>query len=70
MDHYVDVSIGPEIYIPLRIIPNGDGAEVLLTLFRQPGMSDAKFEADAEWVERDLLSLKALVTRGSVPNLS
>jgi len=70
MDHYVDVGIGPEIYIPLRIIPNGDGAEVLLTLFRQPGMSDAKFEADAEWVERDLLSLKALVTRGSVPNLS
>jgi hypothetical protein len=62
MDHYVDVGIGSQIYIPLRIIPNGDGAEVLLTLFRQPGMSDAKFEADAEWVERDLLSLKALVT--------
>jgi hypothetical protein len=62
MDHYVDVGIGPEIYIPLRIIPNGDGAEVLLTLFRQPGMSDAKFEGDAKWVERDLLSLKALVT--------
>jgi hypothetical protein len=70
MDHYVDVGIGPETYIPLRIVPNGDGAEVLLTLFRQPGMSDAKFEADAEWVERDLLSLKAIVTRGSVPNLS
>jgi hypothetical protein len=35
---------------------------VLLTLFRQPDMPDAKFEADAEWVKRDLLSLKALVT--------
>ena len=62
MDHYVNVGIGSQIYIPLRIIPNGEGAEVLLTLFRQPGMSDAKFEADAEWVKRDLLSLKALVT--------
>ena len=39
------------------------GAEVLVTLFRQPGMSEAKFSADAEWVLRDLLTLKALVTR-------
>lgn len=62
MDHYVNVGNGPEIYVPLRIIQNGEGAEVLLTLFRQPGMSDAQFAADAEWVERDLLALKALVT--------
>lgn len=62
MDHYVQAG-GPEIYIPLRIIQNGDGADVQFTLFRQPGMSDAKFAADAEWVERDLLALKALVTR-------
>lgn len=63
MDHVVRVGVGPEIYVPLRIVPNGDGAEVLLTLFRQPGVPDAEFEADAEWVERDLLALKALVTR-------
>ena len=52
----------PEIYVPLRIIQNGDGAEVLLTLFRQAGMSDSKFAADAEWVGRDLLALKTLVS--------
>jgi hypothetical protein len=57
MDHYVIVSNGSEIYVPLRIIQNGDGVEVLLTLFRQPYMSDAKFTADTEWVERDLLTL-------------
>ncbi len=62
MDHYVYAGNAPEIYVPLRIIQNGDGAEVLLTLFRQMDMSDAKFAADAEWVERDLLALKALVT--------
>ena len=60
MDHYVDIRSGPEIYVPLRIVPNGDGAEVLLTLFRQPEMTDAKFLADIEWVQRDLLALKAL----------
>ena len=63
MDHYVDVGNGANIYVPLRIIQNGDGAEVLLTLFRQQGMSDAKFAADAAWVECDLHALKALVTQ-------
>jgi hypothetical protein len=61
MDHYVTPGNGREIYIPLRIIENGDGADVQFTLFRQPGMSDARFTADAEWVGRDLLALKALV---------
>jgi hypothetical protein len=62
MDHYVTLDNGTEIYIPLRVIPNDNGAEVLLTLFRQPGMSDAKFTADVEWVTRDLLALEAVVT--------
>jgi len=61
MDHYVDVGNGTIIYVPLRIIQNGDGAEVLLTLFRQQDMSAAKFAADAAWVGRDLLALKTLV---------
>ena len=53
---------GVEIYVPLRVVANGDaGSEVLLTLFRQPGMSDEKFAADAEWVLRDLQKLKALL---------
>jgi hypothetical protein len=60
MDHYVDVGSGPEIYVPMRIIPNGNGAQALLTLFRQPGMSDAQFLADAEWVQRDLRALQSL----------
>lgn len=62
MDHHVDLGSGPEIYVPLRVIANGEGAEVLLTLFRQPGMTDEKFMADAEWIERDLAALRALVT--------
>ncbi len=60
MDHYVGVGRGPEIYVPLRVIPNADGAEVVLTLFRQPHTAEAKFLADIEWVLRDLPALKAL----------
>ena len=62
MDHRVDLGTGPEVYVPMRVVPNGGGAEVLATLFRRPGMSDEAFAADAAWVLRDLLTLKALLT--------
>jgi hypothetical protein len=62
MDHTVRLEDGTQVYVPLRIIRNGDGAEVQFTLFRLPGMSDEKFAADAEWVMRDLKTLKVLVT--------
>lgn len=61
MDHYVDTGKGSVVYVPMRVIANGEGAEVLLTLFRQPDMSDQQFTADAEWVKRDLRALKSLL---------
>lgn len=64
MDHYVDLGGGAVVSIPLRVIANGDGAEVLLTLFRQPSMNDAKFEADAAWVMKDLKALKGMIEGG------
>ena len=61
MDHWVDMGAGDEVYVPLRIIANGEGSEVLLTLFRQPGMDEERFSADAKLVTRDLKALKALI---------
>jgi hypothetical protein len=58
MDHYVDTGSGPTVYVPLRIIANGDGADVQLTLFRQPEMSDEAYQKDADSIERDLLALE------------
>jgi hypothetical protein len=63
MDHYVDTGSGPEIYVPLRVIANRDGAEILLTLFRQPGISEQQFLTDAEWVNRDLSALATLMLK-------
>ena len=62
MDHHVYAGSGPEVHVPMRVVPNAGGAEVLVTVFRQPGMSDAKFEADIEWVRRDLLALRAMTS--------
>ncbi|MDJ0387224.1 polyketide cyclase [Roseomonas sp. E05] len=64
MDHVVETGAGPEVYVPMRVIPNQGGTEVMLTLFRQPGMSEAKFAEDAAWMARDLEALRALLTGG------
>ena len=61
LDHWVDFQDGTTVYVPLRIISNGDGCEVTLTLLRLPGMTDEKFQADADWVNRDLARLKQLL---------
>lgn len=61
LDHWVSTEPGLEIYIPMRVIPNDGGSELIFTLFRLPGMSDEKFSADAEWVMRDLTTLKKLL---------
>jgi hypothetical protein len=61
LDHFVRTPAGVEVYVPMRVIRNGDGCEVTLTLLRLPGMSDEKFEQDAEWVRRDLGTLKAVL---------
>jgi hypothetical protein len=63
MDHYVELGNGGTVYIPLRVFQNDAGAEVALTLFRQPDMSPDKFEADAQWVRRDLAALQRLFDR-------
>ena len=63
MDHCVEPDGAAPVHVPLRIIANGEGAEVQLTLFRQPGMDDDAFAADRRWVRRDLAKLKALAER-------
>jgi hypothetical protein len=49
--------------MPMRVFPNGEGAEVLITVFRQPGVSDEKFAEDTHWVRRDLEALKTLLEK-------
>jgi hypothetical protein len=63
MDHWVDAGTGQEIYVPLRVVANGDGAEVILTLYRQPGLDEERFSADIKLVNRDLKALKNLIER-------
>ena len=61
LDHEVRLPTGVSVTNPLRVIANGSRSEVTFTLFRQPGMTDDAFEADAQAVARDLATLKLLL---------
>jgi hypothetical protein len=64
LDHVVRLPSGEAVYNPLRVIPGGldeAGCEVVFTVRRQSGMTDAQFNADASAVAADLATLRRLV---------
>lgn len=61
VDHYVSPAPGLEIYVPMRVVANGTGSEVIFTLFRLSEMPDEKFVEDIELVKSDLQTLKRLL---------
>lgn len=64
LDHVVRLPTGEAVYNPMRVVPVGIGearCEVVFTVRKRPGMTDAQFDADAKAVAADLATLKALV---------
>ena len=61
VDHTVIRPSGERVFVPMRLIANGSGCELIFTLFREPNMSDAQFASDAAYVQRDLDGLKRLL---------
>ncbi|WP_440410934.1 SRPBCC family protein [Neorhizobium petrolearium] len=61
IDHVVSMDNGLVVENPLRVVANGDGAEVMFTLLQRPDLDDAAFEADAAHIRKDLKALKDLL---------
>ena len=61
LDHFVKLSSGAVIFVPMRVIKNGEGSEAIFTLFQTADMPDNKFAEDAKSVKKDLNILKNLV---------
>lgn len=64
LDHDVKVN-GRVVHVALRVMPNGDGAEVTFLLLQEDGMSEADYQRDAAAVRKDLETLKALMEKGA-----
>lgn len=63
LDHYVKPVSGAEVYVPMRVVPNGSGSEVIFILFKTPDMSDKQFAEDVGMVERDFQVLKSVLEK-------
>lgn len=61
LDHTVTLPSGAKLINPMRVIPNGDGSEILFTLIQHEGMTDQQFQEDAEMVLSDLHTLRRLL---------
>jgi hypothetical protein len=61
LDHEVVTPSGDTVYVPLRAVTHGDGCEVVFTLRRSTGMTDAEFERDTALVTGDLALLKKVI---------
>ncbi|WP_432081200.1 SRPBCC family protein [Streptomyces sp. WAC 04229] len=61
LDHHVTLPSGETVHNPVRVIADGTGSEVVFTVRRQPGTSDADFERDAATVAADLARLKEVL---------
>ena len=63
MDHDVTLESGVTVHNPMRVVPNGEGSELVFTLIRRPGVSDEQFGDDKATVGKDLKTLKELLER-------
>jgi len=61
LDHHVTLPSGEEILVPMRVLPNASGSELLFTLFQPPEMTDAEFARDRGMVEQDLSTLRRVL---------
>jgi hypothetical protein len=61
LDHQVTTPSGQTVHVPMRVIAGGDGAEVVFTVRRTPGMTDGELERDAGLVAADLARLKQVL---------
>jgi hypothetical protein len=64
LDHDVVLPDGTSVTNPLRVLADGDGAEVVFTARRRPAMTDEQWSADVAAISADLESLKRALEAG------
>jgi hypothetical protein len=61
LDHYLTFGSGEVLYVPMRVIADGGGSEVVFTVRRGAGMTDEQFKADGDAVAADLARIKRIL---------
>ena len=63
VDHHVTTAEGETVYVPMRVIADGDSSELVFSLRRLPGMTDDEFDRDSSAVSTDLALAKKILER-------
>jgi hypothetical protein len=63
LDHTVTLPDGTTMLNPMRVIANGEGSELMFTVFQTAGMSDEQYLRDIQAVTRDLHAIRDLLPR-------
>lgn len=61
LDHRVTLPAGQGQNNPVRVVANGEGSELMFTVFQAEGVSDEAFLKDVQAVTRDLKTIKTLL---------
>ncbi|WP_329191854.1 MULTISPECIES: hypothetical protein [unclassified Streptomyces] len=64
LDHdYVDDQASWQV--PARVVPNGAGAEFMITFFQPPTLTDTVFDEQVTLVDTELATLKRILETGA-----
>jgi hypothetical protein len=64
LDHEVELPSG-KVHNAMRVIPNGDGCEVMFTVLQLPDVADEDLRRDLETVRADLHKLRTVLEHRS-----
>lgn len=61
LDQVCILASGEEQYIPYRVVPNGDGCELIMSNFKGSTSSDDEYAEQMHWLKQELLTIKELL---------
>ena len=61
LDHALYAKGEEPLVMPMRVVANGGGTDLMFLFIRRDDMSDEQFKSTIEWVTTDLLTLRSLL---------
>lgn len=65
-DQFLSPAPGVEIMIPMRVVPNGNASELIMTLFQPEHLSEEDYANEVALIEQEMNLLKQLLESQSV----
>ena len=60
-DHALYRAGDEPVMMPLRVVANEDGCDLIFVFYRRPNITDEAFASSIDWVTSDFLALRALL---------